>query len=71
MRHLIALGAKHGYGEYRTAPLFQEQVMDTYAFNDNALRRFCETLKDAVDPKGIISPGRGGFWPRSMRKAAK
>jgi 4-cresol dehydrogenase (hydroxylating) len=71
MRHLIALGAKNGYGEYRTAPAFQDQVMGTYDFNDHALRRFCETLKDAVDPKGIISPGRGGFWPRSMRKDAK
>lgn len=70
MRRLIALGAEHGYGEYRTTPLFQDQVMATYDFNNNALRTFCETLKDAVDPKGIISPGRGGFWPRSMRKGA-
>jgi len=68
MRKLIELGARHGYGEYRTPPLFQDQVMGTYSFNGNALRRFCETLKDAVDPKGIIAPGRGGFWPRSMRK---
>lgn len=67
MRHMIALGAEHGYGEYRAAPLFQEQVMGTYSFNRNALRRFCETLKDAVDPNGIIAPGRGGFWPRSRR----
>lgn len=68
MRKLIKLGAENGYGEYRTPPMFQHQVMDTYAFNDNILRRFCETLKDAVDPNGIISPGRGGFWPRAMRK---
>lgn len=71
MRHLIALGAEHGYGEYRAAPAFQDQVMSTYSFNNNALRRFCETLKDAVDPKGIISPGRGGFWPRAMRKEVR
>lgn len=70
MRKLIELGARHGYGEYRTPPLFQDQVMATYDFNGNALRRFCETLKDAVDPKGIIAPGRGGFWPRTMRKEA-
>lgn len=70
VRKLIALGAEHGYGEYRTAPLFQDQVMSTYSFNNNMLRRFCETLKDAVDPNGIISPGRGGFWPRTMRKGA-
>lgn len=68
MRRLIALGAEHGYGEYRTAPPFQDQVMSTYSFNNNALRRYCETLKDALDPKGIIAPGRGGFWPRAMRK---
>lgn len=70
MRKLIELGARHGYGEYRTPPLFQDQVMATYDFNGNALRRFCEALKDTVDPKGIIAPGRGGFWPRAMRKEA-
>ncbi len=70
IRKLIVLGAEHGYGEYRTSPVFQDQVMSTYSFNNNALRRFCETLKDAVDPKGVISPGRGGFWPRALRKDA-
>ena len=71
MSRLIAFGAEHGYGEYRTPPLFQDQVMGTYSFNDNILRRFCESLKDAIDPKGIIAPGRGGFWPKAMRKAEK
>lgn len=70
MRFLIKLGADNGYGEYRTAPMFQDLVMDTYSFNNNALRTVCETLKDAIDPKGIISPGRGGFWPKAMRKGA-
>ncbi|MFZ2997529.1 FAD-binding oxidoreductase [Sphingobium sp.] len=69
MSKLIAVGATHGYGEYRTPPMFQDQVMETYDFNNNMLRRFCETLKDAVDPKGIIAPGRGGFWPKAMRGA--
>lgn len=68
MRKLISLGAEHGYGEYRTPPLFQDQVMETYGFNNHMLRRFCETLKDAVDPNGIIAPGRGGLWPKAMRK---
>lgn len=68
MRKLITLGAENGYGEYRTPPLFQDQVMGTYNFNDNMLRRFCETLKDAADPNGIIAPGRGGLWPKAMRK---
>jgi 4-cresol dehydrogenase (hydroxylating) flavoprotein subunit len=43
--------------------LAQEQ----YSFNNHAYRRFVETLKDAVDPSGILSPGKQGFWPASMR----
>jgi 4-cresol dehydrogenase (hydroxylating) len=47
--------------------------MDTaasaYSFNNHALLRFHETLKDAVDPNGILSAGRYGIWPREMRKA--
>jgi hypothetical protein len=43
-------------------------VSDSYSFNNHALRRFHETLKDAIDPQGIIAPGRGGIWPRRFRK---
>lgn len=66
-RELIAVGAEHGWGEYRTPPIFQDQVMNTYSYNNNALLRFHETVKDAVDPKGILSPGRYGIWPRHLR----
>jgi len=31
------------------------------------LRRFNETLKDALDPKGIFSAGRHGIWPNHRR----
>ena len=64
---LIKLAAEHGWGEYRTAPAFQDAVMDTYSFNDHVLRRFHETLKDAVDPNGILSAGRYGIWPKHLR----
>jgi 4-cresol dehydrogenase (hydroxylating) len=40
---------------------------DQYSFNDHAYRRFCERIKDAVDPNGILSPGRHGIWPAGMR----
>jgi 4-cresol dehydrogenase (hydroxylating) len=68
-RKLIDIAAEHGWNEYRTAPMFQDQVASTYSFNKNSLLRFQELLKDAADPNGIIAPGRGGVWPRHLRKS--
>jgi 4-cresol dehydrogenase (hydroxylating) len=65
---LVQVAAEHGFGEYRTPPAYQDLIMSTYSFNNHALLRFHETLKDAVDPNGIISPGRYGIWPKSLRK---
>jgi FAD/FMN-containing dehydrogenase len=67
-RELIRIGADHGWGEYRTPVIFQDQVMGAYSYNNNILRRFHETLKDAVDPNGILSPGRYGIWPKHLRE---
>jgi len=64
---LIRTAGEHGWGEYRTAPAFQDACMSVYSFNDHALLRFHETLKDALDPNGILSPGRYGIWPRHLR----
>jgi FAD/FMN-containing dehydrogenase len=69
-KQVIQVAAEHGWGEYRTAPAFQDAVMDTYSFNNHALRRFHETVKDAVDPNGIISAGRYGIWPQHLRSKA-
>jgi 4-cresol dehydrogenase (hydroxylating) len=66
VRLVEACGAK-GYGEYRTHAAFQSVVMAQYSFNDHALRRFCESIKDAVDPNGIMAPGKSGIWPRRAR----
>lgn len=68
---LIRIAADHGWTEYRTAPQFQSAVAKTYSFNNNMLQRFQERLKDAVDPRGIVAPGRGGIWPRRYREGAK
>jgi len=64
---MVRICAEHGWGEYRTAPAFQDEVMATYSFGDHALRRFNETLKDAVDPNGILSAGHYGVWPKHLR----
>jgi 4-cresol dehydrogenase (hydroxylating) len=65
----VALAAERGWAEYRAPAAFQDLVADTYSFNDHALRRLRETIKDAVDPNGILSPGRYGVWPKHIREA--
>jgi hypothetical protein len=69
MNRLIQVAAGHGWGEYRTPPAFQDAVVGAYSFNNNALLRLHETIKDAVDPNGIISAGRYGIWPKHLRRA--
>ncbi|RLA00072.1 MAG: oxidoreductase, partial [Gammaproteobacteria bacterium] len=65
--HLINDAAEAGYGEYRTHLSFMDQVASTYDFNDNAMMRFSERLKDSIDPNGIIAPGKQGIWPKHLR----
>jgi 4-cresol dehydrogenase (hydroxylating) len=60
------LGAQ-GYGEYRAHLEFMDLASDQYSFNDHAYRRFVEKIKDAVDPNGVLSPGRHGIWPAAYR----
>lgn len=67
VRKMIRLAADHGWGEYRTAPAFMEEVMKTYSYNNHSLLRLHERIKDALDPNGILSPGRCGIWPRHLR----
>lgn len=68
MRTAVEVAARHGWGDYRAAPIYQDAVASTYGFGDHALRRFHEAMKDAIDPNGIIAPGRGGVWPRRFRR---
>ena len=67
-KKLVQRAAEHGWGEYRTAPAYQDTIMSTYSYNNHALLHFHETLKDAVDPSGILSAGRYGIWPKHLRK---
>jgi 4-cresol dehydrogenase (hydroxylating) len=64
---LVREAGEQGYGEYRAHLDFMDLAAEQYSFNDNAYRRFNETIKDALDPNGILMPGRHGIWPKSMR----
>jgi 4-cresol dehydrogenase (hydroxylating) len=64
---LVREAAKEGYGEYRAHLDFMDIAAEQYSFGDHAYRRFVETIKDAVDPNGVLSPGKQGIWPRSLR----
>jgi 4-cresol dehydrogenase (hydroxylating) flavoprotein subunit len=66
-RRLVRDAAKLGYGEYRAHLDFMDLASDQYSFGDHAYLRFCEKIKDAVDPNGILAPGKQGIWPASMR----
>jgi 4-cresol dehydrogenase (hydroxylating) len=65
---MLAVMAKEGYGLYRTNIYKMDAVAETFDFNGHALRRFLETLKDAIDPNGILQPGKQGIWPKVMRE---
>jgi len=49
-------------------PGLMDQIMGTYNWNNGALLKFNEVLKDAIDPNGILMPGKSGVWPQQYRE---
>lgn len=66
---MIPRASKLGYGEYRGHTSMMDLIADQFDYNDHAMRRFQERLKDAIDPDGILSPGKQGIWARRDREA--
>jgi 4-cresol dehydrogenase (hydroxylating) len=56
-----------GWPIYRIHAHFHALGMQMFGWNGGALHRLHETLKDAIDPNGIVSPGRYDIWPQRLR----
>jgi 4-cresol dehydrogenase (hydroxylating) flavoprotein subunit len=64
---MVHEAAAAGYGEYRTHLSFMDDIAATYGWNNHALMKLHQSIKDALDPKGILAPGKSGIWPARYR----
>jgi 4-cresol dehydrogenase (hydroxylating) len=62
-RALVADASVERYGEYRAHIEYMDLIAGTYDYNNGALLRLNQRVKDALDPNGIIAPGKSGIWP--------
>lgn len=58
---------RRGYTPYRGHIDNMDDIAGGFSWNDGAALRFQEKLKDALDPQGILSPGKQGVWPARLR----
>ncbi|PQE15069.1 Vanillyl-alcohol oxidase protein [Rutstroemia sp. NJR-2017a BVV2] len=65
IRTLIQEFKERGWGVYRTHLACMDQVAETYDWNDGALMKFNEQMKNGLDPNGILAPGKNGIWPQN------
>jgi 4-cresol dehydrogenase (hydroxylating) flavoprotein subunit len=68
-KRMVSVARRLGLGEFRAHLDAMDEVAGHYDFNDHAYLKFVEKIKDAVDPQGILAPGKQGIWPQSMRGA--
>ncbi|MFT5419258.1 MAG: 4-cresol dehydrogenase (hydroxylating), partial [Gammaproteobacteria bacterium] len=65
---LVAEATAKGYGEYRTHLEYMDKIAASYNWNDGALAKVNQSIKNALDPDGILSPGKSGIWPAKLGK---
>ena len=69
-RTMVKEAAADGFAEYRTHIGYMDVVADTFDFNNHALGRLNRRVKDALDPNGILAPGKSGIWPSPKKGGA-
>lgn len=47
---------------------WNSQIAETYNFSDNALMKLNQTIKNSLDRKGILAPGKNGIWGRTYER---
>ena len=67
LRALMSDAGAAGYGVYRSHLLYMDYAAAQYGYNDGALLRLAQTVKDALDPQGVLAPGKQGIWPSAWR----
>ena len=64
---IILAAASIGFGELKAHVEFMDLVAGTYSGQDGGLGKTLQKIKDAVDPNGILAPGKSGIWPSSWQ----
>lgn len=70
VRDVIRAAARRGWVEYRAGTPYMDLVADLHDFNGGASSRVLSRLKAALDPAGVLSPGKSGIWPVEPRADA-
>jgi 3'-phosphoadenosine 5'-phosphosulfate sulfotransferase (PAPS reductase)/FAD synthetase len=67
-RALLSDASVQRYGEYRAHIEYMDLIAQSYDFNNGALWRLNDRLKTALDPNGIVAPGKSGIWGSTPRR---